>query len=213
MDENMWIDVSATVSNRMVHWPTDPPTLVFKAEEIGVNDGIANVTAIHSSVHVGTHVDAPLHFFAEGHDIASIDINRLMGPARVIHITNEKEITLAEVQDAGIEQYDRVLFRTHNSDAEWETRPFNEAYVYLSEEVAAYLADREVQCVGVDYLSIGGNGSNPDVHRLLLRESIVIIEGLKLGNVSPGLYDMACLPVKIKDSDGAPARVVLRKRS
>src|SRR5689334_17757430 len=103
-----WIDVSATISNDMVHWPDDPPTQISKAEQIGIYNAVANVTKISSSAHVGTHIDAPLHFFANGADVASIDINALIGTATVIEILDGKSITLAEIEDKPIGHGDAV---------------------------------------------------------------------------------------------------------
>jgi arylformamidase len=67
-----------------------------------------------------------------------------------------------------------------------------------------------VKTIGIDYLSIEEYES-PDssVHKILLSNNIVIIEGLKLSNVTPGVYEIAALPLKIKGCDGSPARVVL----
>jgi len=209
--ENPWIDVSATISEGMVHWPGDPATSIQKIESIGVDGAEANVTSISCSAHVGTHIDAPLHFIAAGQDVAAVDLSALIGLARVFHITNTREIALADIQHLGIAAGDRVLFRTKNSDTDWEEQPFNRGYVYLSLEAAKYLAEKKVRCIGIDYLSIGGDDENVAVHQLLLGLSIIIIEGLKLRDIMPGQYEMVCLPLKIKGSDGGPARVILRK--
>ena len=90
MPEKQWIDVSATISGGMVRWPTDPAVKIYKAETIGVNGAVANVTGIDTTAHVGTHIDAPLHFIAGGADVASVDLNALIGPAKVFHIRNGK---------------------------------------------------------------------------------------------------------------------------
>ncbi len=91
---------------------------------------------------------------------------------------------------------------------------FDEGFIYLEEDAARFLAARGIKTLGVDYLSVGGYRKNgPAVHRILLEAGIVIIEGLDLAGVLPGLYEMICLPLKILDADGAPARVILRKRS
>ena len=58
----------------------------------------------------------------------------------------------------------------------------------------------------------GGGDDGPKAHRILLAANVVIIEGLDLSRVSPGSYDVVCLPIKIVGGDGAPARVVLRRR-
>jgi arylformamidase len=67
--------------------------------------------------------------------------------------------------------------------------------------------------VGVDYLSIGSRPDNPAVHNTLLGSDICVIEGLNLREISAGEYDMVCLPLLIKGADGAPARIVVRKRA
>jgi arylformamidase len=213
VDKSGWIDISATISDGMVSWPTDEPVHIFKTEEIGVNSGVANVTAISTTAHVGTHIDAPLHFFANGKDISEIDLNILIGRAKVFNIKDKTKISYEEIKYLGIKQGDRVLFRTRNSEIDWERKPFFEDYIYLATDAAQYLADTGVQCVGVDYISIGGKENNPEVHRIILGKPIIIIEGLKLGNVAASEYDMVCLPLKIKGSDGGPSRVILRKRN
>lgn len=212
MMENEWIDVSATISDGMTRWPTDPAVHIYKAEKIGEQGAEANVTAIETTAHVGTHIDAPLHFFNGGKDVASVSLDKMIGPVKVIHITNPKEISLEEIKDKDVEDGGRVLFRTRNSDIAWEHAPFMENFVYLATDAAKYLADKKIKCVGVDYVSLGSKENDPEVHRLMLGNETVIIEGLKLGNVAEGDYEMICLPLKIKDSDGGPARVILRKK-
>jgi len=202
MNESQWIDVSATISDGMVRWPTDPAVHIYKAETIGVDGAVANVTAISTTAHIGTHIDAPLHFIAGGEDVASVDLKALTGTAKVFHIRNTKEIKYAEIRELGIEKGDRVLFRTRNSETNWEREPFKEDYVYLATDAAKYLADKEIQCIGVDYRSLGSKENDPEVHMLMLSVPVIIIEGLKLGNVDAGEYDMVCLPLKIQGSDG-----------
>jgi arylformamidase len=82
----------------------------------------------------------------------------------------------------------------------------------MEESAARFLAARGVKALGVDYLSVGGCKETGEVHRILLGAGILLIEGLDLTEILPGWYDMICLPMKIADSDGAPARVILKKR-
>ena len=206
-----WLDVSATIFDGMVRWPTDPAVHIYKADEIGKNGSEANVTGISTTAHVGTHVDAPLHFFKDGADVASISLDKLIGHARVIEIKDKEKISLEEIKDVPIEKGDRILFRTRNSDIDWTNKPFTEDYVYLGTDAANYLVAKEVNCIGVDYLSLGSKENDPEVHRAVLGASIVIIEGLMLKNIAAGEYEMICLPLKIKDSDGGPSRVIIRK--
>lgn len=206
-----WIDISATISNGMTRWPDDPEVRVSRVEEMG-NGSEANVTEIATTAHVGTHIDAPLHFIPDGKDVASVPLEKLVGIAKVFHIKNEREISLDDIRYLDITRGDRILFRTRNSKIEWEHKPFIEDYVYLSKDAAHFLADKKINCVGIDYLSLGSKEDDPEVHRLMLGTPIIIIEGLKLKDITPGIYDMVCLPLKIKNSDGGPCRVIIRKR-
>ena len=106
---------------------------------------------------------------------------------------------------------ERLFFKTSNSDL-WNDleHEFRLDYVSVTPDAARGLVERGVRLVGVDYLSVEaydleGNGT----HRTLLGAGVVIVEGLDLREVEPGAYEMACLPIKIAGSDGAPARVVL----
>ena len=98
-----------------------------------------------------------------------------------------------------------------NSARCWKTNEFVEDFVYISKEGAQYLVDRGVRTIGVDYLSVGGFfRDGVETHRILLGAKVWIIEGLNLSRIKPGKYELLCLPVKVRDSDGAPARALLR---
>ena len=87
---------------------------------------------------------------------------------------------------------------------------FNPDFVALSADAAAWMVERGIQLVGIDYLSIQlFSDTEPQTHRTLLEAGIVIVEGLNLQNVSPGCYQLICLPLKLAGSEGAPARAVL----
>ena len=88
---------------------------------------------------------------------------------------------------------------------------FIEDFIYVSKEAARFLVDRRVRTVGVDYLSVGGFlYHGVETHQILLGSSVWVIEGLNLSQVTRGDYELACLPLKLRGSDGAPARAVVR---
>lgn len=209
-NKNRWIDVSAIITDGMVHWPGDIEVQVNKLETIGADGNEANVTALSMSVHVGTHMDAPLHFIENGDDISKIPLDALTGKAKVFSISNPDCITYQDIKELPMEAGDKILFRTRNSETDWERKPFMTDYVYLEQDAAEYLAEKSIMTVGIDYLSVGGGETGSEVHRILLGQPVYIIEGLKLRNIADGEYEMICLPLNIKGSDGAPARVLLR---
>ena len=82
---------------------------------------------------------------------------------------------------------------------------------FISTEAGEYLAAKGVKLVGVDYISVGGYQKNaPEVHRALLGNGVWIVEGLDLSHVSPGIYDLLCLPLKLKGLEASPVRALLR---
>jgi arylformamidase len=113
-----------------------------------------------------------------------------------------------------LQRGERILLRTLNSDRCWQIDTFVEDFVSISQPAAEYLAECGIQTLGIDYLSVGGYlDDGAMIHRTLLEAGIWIIEGLDLSAVEPGRYELICLPVKLHDSDGAPARAIVRPLS
>jgi len=195
----------------MVHWPGDLPFERTEALQLANGDE-CNLSEIRGSAHSGTHMDAPKHYLARAAGIDEMPLEAGIGPARVIAIQDPDLIRVQEIAGHGLKQGDRVLFKTRNSTRCWKTSEFQELFVHLATEAANYLAQCRVLTVGVDYLSVGGAGTDgAEIHRILLGAGIWIIEGLNLEHVDPADYEMVCLPLKIVGSDGAPARAALRK--
>lgn len=205
-----WIDVSVPLRTGMAHWPDNPPVEIVRALSIDRGDA-ANVSKLSMGAHTGTHMDAPIHFIPTGPGIDRMPLDATIGRARVVEITDPVAIRRDELVTHAIQTGERVLFKTRNSTAAWQSAQFVEDFVYISQDAARYLATVGVRTVGVDYLSVGGfHVDGPETHRALLEGGIWIIEGLNLAPVSAGPYDLICLPLRIEQCDGAPARAVLR---
>jgi arylformamidase len=205
-----WMDISVPISDGMVHWPGDPPVRIYRLQDIEKGDD-CNVSAVSMTVHTATHMDAPSHFTKLKTGIDKMPLSAVVGNVRVIEIEDEESIRLEEIRPHRIRKGEKILFKTKNSKRKWDKKPFDEKFVYISTEAAKFLAERGVQTIGVDYLSIGGfDGNIVEVHRIILKARIWVIEGLDLSRVEPGSYEMVCLPIKIENCDGAPARALLR---
>lgn len=205
-----WIDVTRTLTNGILHWPGDRPFHWVRRTDIS-GPGTSNLSEISTSVHIGTHIDAPLHYISDGPDISEVPLERLCGPATVVHVREERDIAVEDLEAARIKRGERVLFRTANEKL-WELPEFQEKYHVLSPDAAMWLVDHEARAVGVDYLSVDPYGSETSpAHYALLGNGIIVIECLDLSAVEPGRYDMIALPLKIAGCDGSPARVILRR--
>ena len=212
-----WIDVSIPLHNGMVNWPKLFPLIAgthyfHRLETLKIANGDAcNLSQFCSSAHIGTHMDAPGHFLADGHGMESLPIDAVIGPARVIAIQDPDLIRVKELEQHRLGAGDRILFKTGNSEHLWKTT-FQQQFVHIPRDTAAYLAGLKVRTVGVDYLSVGGyETDSAETHQALLGAGIWLIEGLNLKHVEPGEYELVCLPLKLVGSDGAPARAVLRR--
>ncbi|HEY7160959.1 MAG TPA: cyclase family protein, partial [Acidobacteriota bacterium] len=147
-----------------------------------------------------------------GTTVDELPLDILNGRVRVVQIFDKEKVSLEELQNLKFENDFRILFKTRNSSL-WKTRKrFHKNYVYLTLDAAKYLAENDIKLVGFDYLSLEkfGDLEHP-VHRYLLGNQVIILEGLNLSDVDEGEYEMWCLPMKLAGLDGAPARVILRK--
>ena len=205
-----WIDISVPLRAGMVHWPGDPPIQIRKIREIRRGHS-SDLSFLSMGSHTGTHMDAPGHFLRGGATLDELSFSTVVGPARVIGIRDPQQVCVKELRRHGIRRGERILLKTRNSSQCWKGNSFRKEFVHLREAAARFLAARGVRCVGVDYLSVGGyKRDGAQVHRLLLRAGIWILEGLNLSRVRPGRYELICLPLKIWRGDGAPARAILR---
>jgi arylformamidase len=205
-----WLDVSVPLATGIPSFPGNPEFELQPVKRIA--DGASsNVSRLVMGTHTGTHIDAPRHFFDDGAGVDAVAIELLFGRARVVEIGRRGGIGAADLEAAGLREDLRVLLKTSNS-ALWNGTAFRDNYTHLTDAGARYLVEQGVKVIGIDYLSIeqfkkpGG-----PAHRVLLSQGVVIIEGLNLADVEPGMYELYCLPLRIAGADGAPARVVLKR--
>lgn len=204
-------DVSVPISNDLPVYPGDPEIKITRTQSLEKGD-IARVSHLSFNTHIGTHIDPPYHFVEDGKPLDHLPLDHLIGPARVIDVGNVDSIGLNTLERADLAGITRVIFKTRNSRFWHEGNEFRQDYVYLETEGAELLVRRGIKLVGIDYLSIEKfNFDAPTTHWTLLRNNIIIVEGLDLTGIPPGDYELICLPLKIKDGDGGPARVVLRE--
>ncbi|MHB1390232.1 MAG: cyclase family protein [Thermoleophilia bacterium] len=203
------IDISVPVYTGMVFYPGDPGAVVEPVNRIAQGD-VANISQLTLGSHTGTHVDAPHHFNNDGATVDHLPLDVLVGPARVVDLSASVDfIQRSELEAAGAGGATRLLLKTANSRL-WAQPEFSWEYVSLADDAADYLVEAGVLLVGIDYLSIERYKSEDfHVHHALLGAGMTILEGIDLTGVEPGDYELVCLPLKIMDGDGAPARAVL----
>jgi arylformamidase len=204
------IDVSVPLDANVPTYPGNTPYSLEPIKRIARGDS-SNVSTIHLSAHSGTHVDAPRHFFDSGTGAEALPLEMLIGRARVIEVSTRKGIGAEDLAAAHLAEDARVLIKTSNSRL-WGSPEFHPDFIGVTESGAQYLVDHGMKVVGVDYLSVEEfKKPGAPAHHVLLGGGVIVIEGLNLRDVDPGVYEMFCLPLALVGSDGAPARVVLRR--
>lgn len=210
-------DVSVTLSATTPTYPGDPKIEIIDWARLAAGDA-ANVSLLHFGAHSGTHIDAPVHFIADGPTVQSLPLSTLIGKAEVIEVPPDiGVIDESFVSRACAGDSERVLFKTRNSDF-WSSpeNGFRVDYTYIDAAAAQLLVELGTQLVGIDYLSIEAYQSKTfATHHVFLSSGVVVLEGLDLREITPGSYELICLPLKIAggSGDGAPARAILRTLS
>jgi len=204
------IDISVPLDASLPTYPGNTPFSLQPIKRIARGES-SNVSTIHMSAHAGTHVDAPRHFFDQGLGAEALPLEMLLGRTRVIEITSRRGVEAADLEHFDLSEDVRLLIKTANSRL-WGSAEFRPDYIGITESAARHLIDHGIKVVGVDYLSVEEyQKPGAPAHRVLLGGGTIVIEGLNLRDVDPGIYEMLCLPLRIVGSDGAPARVLLRQ--
>ena len=207
-----FIDVLLPIGPDLLTWPGNPAIEIVPQQRIASGDG-ANVSELRIGTHTGTHVDPPVHFVEGAGGVDTVAIDVLYGRCTVADVRGMRgQIGPAELEGLGVsDEVERLLLRSDNSEI-WRRLPaaFPSEYVCLSPEGAKWVVGSGIRLIGVDFLSIEMKGSpGHPTHIELLKNGVVIVEGLNLADVEPGEYTLAVLPLKIVDGDGGPARAIL----
>lgn len=197
-----FIDLSVPINEDTPVYPGDPTTKIQPAgilEKDGYEDHYVCI-----GTHVGTHVDAPRHMVANSKSLDQIPIEQFTGRGICIKVDN-KNFNLEQIKQANIQEGDIALFQTGMSNF-YHQSEYYDGYPAITEEIANYLVERKVKMVGVDMCSVDHEPF--PVHRILLKNNVLIIENLtNLAELAGKEFKIYAFPIKLQ-FDGAPTRVI-----
>jgi kynurenine formamidase len=204
------IDLSFALYDKApTFWP-DPKTAI--TQHLKIENLKYNITQLVISTHLGTHLDAPRHFFDEGLPVDQLDLTRGFGPAWVLDFSDKGpngRVSADELSryEARITEGARIIIRFGWDTVFPEERYFSEC-PGLTPEACAYLAERRIACLALDVPTVAGS-SYVESHHSLLGAEVLIVEALaNLDMLTSERIFFAALPIKIKDCDGAPCRAI-----
>ncbi len=201
------LDITHPLSNATAPWPGDTQ---FHFEFVcRISTGAsANVGKFTSGIHSGTHMDAPLHYNDSGVSIDQLDLDILLGPARVFLAQNTMVLTREHFAGLDARATPRVLVRTNHCD---DKTTFPARIPTLAPDVPAWLGAQGVRLIGLDLPSVDQiDDPSMQIHHRLDKANIIILENLDLRAAAPGIYELICLPLKLAGAEGSPIRALLR---
>ncbi|QFG00347.1 arylformamidase [Psychrobacillus glaciei] len=205
--DNRWIDISQPFSNKIGTWPGDTP-FQFEVAYSKEQTGSVNIGRFTTSVHTGTHADAPFHFDNEGPTIDQLDINMYIGRAKVVDMSEFDSIGREELQNIELAGVERLLLKT---SFEVCVELFPTTIPILKENIGAFLQEKGIFLIGVDHPSVDAlDNKELTAHHALYQHGVHILENLLLQDIEPGDYELIALPLNIQGADGSPVRAVIR---
>lgn len=173
-----------------------PEKKILKSMEKG---NLYNLTEFSMCTHNGTHIDAPFHFIKDGKTVDDIALESFVGMAYaaehhgIVTADDAAEI-IGKAKEKNPESAKRILIK---GDAE------------VSAEAAKVFASAEILLLGNESQTVGSENAPMEVHLILLNANVVLLEGIRLADVSEGVYLLNAAPLNLSGADGSPCRAVL----
>ncbi len=169
----------------------DPVPAAIPLRRIDKGDSY-NLSSVSLCVHNGTHIDAPAHFLVGGKTIDQIDLSSCVGPCVVLSANGQIDADL--LLPLLLRGAKRLLFKGKG---------------WLTVNAAQTLAQAGVQLIGTESQTIGHKNHITEVHCTLLKKDVVVLEGIRLGDVPEGNYILVAAPLNLGGMEGAPCRAIL----
>lgn len=160
---------------------------------------VCNLTSFRMCAHNGTHVDAPYHFYGDGKTISEVGLESFIGMA---YVAEHDGVVTAE--DAS-----GMLKKAADADRESAKRILIKGQAVVSAEAARVFAEAKLLLLGNESQTFGPEDAPMELHLILLGAEMVLLEGIRLGEVEEGVYFLNAAPIHLGDGDGAPCRAVL----
>ena len=190
-------DISQEVFGCKVY-PNDPmpEKIVLKSMQKG---DVYNLTAFNMCAHNGTHIDAPFHFIKDGKTIDEICLEAFVGMA---YVTEHHGLVTGN--DAT-----EIIEKAKKQNLEASKRILIKGEVEVSLEAAKVFASSDILLLGNEPQTVGPQNAPMAVHLALLSADVILLEGIRLAEVSEGIYFLNAAPLNLAGADGSPCRAVL----
>lgn len=163
------------------------------------NGEVYNLTSFSMCAHNGTHIDAPFHFIKDGNTVDEICLEAVVGMA---YVAEHHGIVTGE--DAA-----KILEKAKKQNTEAAKRILIKGDIEVSLDAATVFASSNVLLLGNEPQAIGPQSAPMAVHLVLLGANVILLEGIRLSEVSEGVYLLNAAPLNLSGADGSPCRAIL----
>jgi arylformamidase len=192
-------DISQILNEHSFVYIGDPEFNMRQLASLADGDDY-NFHSISLSLHTGTHIDAPLHFIADGMSIDKISIERFVVPVLVVNYAQKSPIDKDFIASINIKEGYGLLIRTVDANKD----------ICLTTDAANEIVAKKITLLGLDQLSSDALDSEDyPVHKILLPNNILLLENIVLTGVPDGEYCLVCAPLKIENAEASPVRALL----
>ena len=205
-------DITLKLSSKTLVYPGDSHPMIKRTSDLIQGDPLT-ISKLSMNCHVGTHVDAPAHFLADGAILDELPLESFYGPAVVVHLEGRKVIEVGDLKTVKLPEKHHIILRTPNSSL-LKLDQFTHSFCALSQKAAEYLCSQNPLSIGYDYYSLDPyteSGSFP-AHKTLARANIPAFVCLDLSYIAAGKYVFAGLPLRLAGAEASPVRALLIKR-
>ena len=163
------------------------------------NGDLYNLTEFSMCAHNGTHIDAPFHFIKDGKTVDEISLESFVG---IAYVAEHHGI---------VSGYDalKIIEKANKQNAESAKRILIKGNAEVSEEAAKVFAASKILLLGNESQTVGPENAPMAVHKVLLSSGVVLLEGIRLTDVSEGVYFLNAAPLNLSGVDGSPCRALL----
>ncbi|MBI4402863.1 MAG: cyclase family protein [Deltaproteobacteria bacterium] len=201
-------DLTIPIREGMLVFPGDPMP-ICRSKTVPFGNCNLSMSEIQLSVHSGTHVDAPAHFIAGAKTIEQLPTDIFVGQVVVIDLSHKTNVILRQDLDrAHISKGEKIFIKTRNS-LSLHDPVYNSQHIYLDQEAARYLVDKNIRLLGFDYYNIDSSQVETlESHLVFARAGIPVIVAIDMSQLQAGTYHFSAVPLPLVGVEASPVRVV-----
>ena len=190
-------DISQEIFSCQVY-PDDPAPEKKMLKSMNKGE-VYNLTAFNMCAHNGTHIDAPFHFIENGKTVDEVCLEAFVGMAYVAE--HHGVVTCNDAAE--------IIEKAKEQNPEAAKRILLKGDVEVSLEAAKVFASSDILLLGNEPQTVGPQNAPMAVHLALLSADVILLEGIRLAEVSEGIYFLNAAPLNLAGADGSPCRAVL----